>query len=286
MSGNFRIERRVMPIAGVGGHSYWALYDGSGHLVSEIHGLATGIDGKSKYIGSEIIGDTLKAYVFNRINPNETDDGGYYSGGGAGWSGYWDKNDPHVTVWTGSEQDAERIWQLGVDAANKINQNNYGYSWYGGEVGDGNCNSVNKTVGDAMGLPLPDLPGWTPGEKNLFEWDKRHGWDPEVWSWPVVVDLQPSMDKAEKTTSPIMIDLDGDGVKTTSISEGMFFDLNGDGASEKTGWSDGVDGFLAFDRNGNGVIDSGLELFGNETTLRNGVKAKNGFEALLEYDTN
>ncbi|MEW6351483.1 MAG: hypothetical protein AB1646_20720 [Thermodesulfobacteriota bacterium] len=43
---------------------------------------------------------------------------------------------------------------------------------------------------------------------------------------------------------------------------------------------------LAMDRNGDGSIDSGKELFGNETIMETGAKAENGFRALSELDSN
>ncbi|MCZ6187237.1 calcium-binding protein, partial [Campylobacter ureolyticus] len=46
------------------------------------------------------------------------------------------------------------------------------------------------------------------------------------------------------------------------------------------------DGILVIDKNGNGIIDNGNELFGNFTTKNNGDMANNGFEALKDYDTN
>jgi hypothetical protein len=46
------------------------------------------------------------------------------------------------------------------------------------------------------------------------------------------------------------------------------------------------DGMLVWDRNGNGQIDSGRELFGDQTVLANGQLAANGFAALAEQDTN
>ena len=40
------------------------------------------------------------------------------------------------------------------------------------------------------------------------------------------------------------------------------------------------------DLNGDGVINNGKELFGNNTMLKNGELAKNGFEALKDLDEN
>ena len=51
----------------------------------------------------------------------------------------------------------------------------------------------------------------------------------------------------------------------------------------RTAWVSGDDALLAFDRNGNGVIDSGRELFGT-ATLVGGRPAADGFEALAPLD--
>jgi len=91
---------------------------------------------------------------------------------------------------------------------------------------------------------------------------------------------------AQITKSPLVLDLNGDGiVGTTGVSAGAYFDHDGNGFAEETGWVGQGDGLLVLDRNGNGTIDNGTELFGSETKLANGQKAANGFEALKELDT-
>ena len=64
------------------------------------------------------------------------------------------------------------------------------------------------------------------------------------------------------------------------------FNDNGNGFAEKTGWISSDDALLVRDINGNGQIDDGSELFGDQTVLSNGKKAANGFEALADLDSN
>ena len=45
----------------------------------------------------------------------------------------------------------------------------------------------------------------------------------------------------------------------------ILFDHNADGVKTGTGWLNGDDAWLVLDRDGNGTIDSGRELFGVET---------------------
>lgn len=64
----------------------------------------------------------------------------------------------------------------------------------------------------------------------------------------------------------------------TRPKQGVLFDLDGDGVLEQISWTkeNSEVAFLALDRNGNGVIDNGTELFGDHTLP--GVA--NGFAAL------
>jgi hypothetical protein len=88
--------------------------------------------------------------------------------------------------------------------------------------------------------------------------------------------------------SPIIISLARDGYTLTGPAQGVKFDLNADGNPEQTAWTTigSNDAFLVLDRNGNGVIDNGSELFGNFTPQPAPPPNtfKNGFLALAVYD--
>jgi len=85
---------------------------------------------------------------------------------------------------------------------------------------------------------------------------------------------------------PLVIDLDGDGIEAVNIDGGVLFDFDGDGIKTGTGWIGADDGILVYDRNGNGIIDGGGELFGVDTIKADGTYAKDGFDALRELDSN
>ena len=102
----------------------------------------------------------------------------------------------------------------------------------------------------------------------------------------VMDELRALFQEAEGIRSPLIIDLDGDGVETISLAHGIHFDHDNNGFAEQTGWVGQDDGLLVRDINGNGFIDNGSELFGNNTLLNNGEKAANGFAALAELDEN
>jgi hypothetical protein len=85
--------------------------------------------------------------------------------------------------------------------------------------------------------------------------------------------------------SPIFVDLGGNGVKFTDAARGVHFDLNSRDDAEQISWFAPGEkaAWLALDRNGNGEIENGRELFGDFTAQPES-PTRNGFSALAEFD--
>lgn len=88
--------------------------------------------------------------------------------------------------------------------------------------------------------------------------------------------------------SPIVINLGGGAYSLSGAGDPVAFDIDANGTLDHIGWTAAGAplAFLALDRNHNGTIDNGSELFGNHTALPNGTVAANGFDALVPYDLN
>lgn len=92
--------------------------------------------------------------------------------------------------------------------------------------------------------------------------------------------------KKEILRDPLILDIDGDGIKTLGTTAGIHFDHDGNGFKELTGWAAPGDGVLMIDRDTDGILGNGSELFGDFTPLANGMLAVNGFQALAQFDIN
>lgn len=86
--------------------------------------------------------------------------------------------------------------------------------------------------------------------------------------------------------TPIFISSRGNRLNLTDRTNGVDFDLNSDGVAERIPWTEpgSDDVLLVIDRNGNGRIDDGSELFGNFSPQPALASAHNGFTALSVYD--
>jgi hypothetical protein len=86
-------------------------------------------------------------------------------------------------------------------------------------------------------------------------------------------------------SSPIIIDIEDEGFHLTSAEGGVNFDIGVLGYKEGVAWTDPGyhNAFLVLDRNNNGLIDDGKELFGSASPQPKS-NDPNGFRALAEFD--
>lgn len=153
------------------------------------------------------------------------------------------------------------------------------------DTGDGNA--FTKFINEVFGM-MKDIGGQsTQTGQSEQTGQKSTNTSASTSTTQVQVDIQLSFSFEVTDTQgrlqqsdPITLDLDGDGIELSSYTDGTKFDITGSGKNVNTGFVTGGDAFLALDRNGNGTIDSGKELFGDQ----NG--ATNGYEELRKLDSN
>lgn len=173
-------------------------------------------------------------------------------------------------------------------------------AWVGGVAGSAHADWDYFTAIAKRQVPVPDYGTWYVRSKHYRSWLYLFTFSNGEEAYGVEVkaktedeapadtnpddSLQAANDNNDPNTSPIIIDTAHDGFRLTSTDDGVLFDIDADGQLDRVAWTeaDGDDEFLAMDRNGNGRIDDGSELFGNHTPVypEGDVTAANGFEAL------
>jgi len=105
--------------------------------------------------------------------------------------------------------------------------------------------------------------------------------DGRTLGFGITVEMSRSYEKAYLSksreaiyTDPLVINLDTDAASLSDVS--FYFDLNCDGTEEEISSLNSGSGFLALDKNGDGEINDGSELFG--------AKTGDGFGELAQYD--
>lgn len=88
-------------------------------------------------------------------------------------------------------------------------------------------------------------------------------------------------------TDPLALDLGGNGFQTVGdLGAGtILFDHDGNSVRNGTGWLTGADAWVVLDRNGDGLITTGGELFGINTVMPDGSLDADGFTAIAPLDT-
>lgn len=137
------------------------------------------------------------------------------------------------------------------------------------------CNDLNANVNiDCSNGGCPD---------PSAEWECNNQW---TWQWNSQLCRCECLE-SNGCFTPIILDLAGNNFSLTSKANGVQFDFGGDGIKEQVPWTsaNSDDAWLALDRNGDGIINSSKELFGNGTQQPSGPEP-NGFKALAALDSN
>jgi Ca2+-binding RTX toxin-like protein len=177
-------------------------------------------------------------------------------------------------------QDGKVVYREGEDGSLRV--------WGDGQritirpgAGDAGSRSRNADGSSGLDAGTPDAPA---GGKPMLGLPMRGGGggatsDPS-YRTPFLV----AMGAPAPRRDPLLVDLDGDGIETLGTGAVTFFDHDGNGFAEMTGWAGADDGMLVMDRDGDGRITSGRELFGDRTVLQSGAVATSGMQALAEWD--
>jgi len=155
------------------------------------------------------------------------------------------------------------------------------------DVFNGFMNMVEDIMQAAEGTPAP-APAQGGGEFSLsaffsqVEFQLAQGEDGiSISARITAVSVEITMEGGGNQAEPLTLDLNGNGgIDLTGVDRGAFFDINGDGQADRTSFVAGGDAVLALDVNGNGRIDSALELFGDAGGF------SDGFGALSAHDLN
>lgn len=155
----YSIEARAYDIIGLAAHDFWVLRDEEGHVLGQLHGLATTTENQIKSMGT--LGDKLKFYHFGPrallfgLNPD------------------WDLNFIYANqqakpMFTGSPDEILGRWDNAVQALPYLNRLNVPYtpfavlSWF-----PINSNTAYALLSKLMGIPAHHFSGyWQPGWQN------------------------------------------------------------------------------------------------------------------------
>ena len=193
-------------------------------------------------------------------------------------------NQTHRWDWTpGPVEITSEQYQKIYDYARWVDEHPVEYGFF-----DNNC---VEFVEDALRI-IGDRPMWQDAV-----YPPQLKWQMEIYDWyhnalPGYLNDLYLRARNLLRRDPLAIDLDGDGIKTVGVDAGVLFDHDADAIKTGTGWLKAADAFVVLDRDGNGTIDSGRELFGVDTIVGTepltgrAIYAVDAFDALKSIDSN
>jgi Ca2+-binding RTX toxin-like protein len=138
---------------------------------------------------------------------------------------------------------------------------------------------INAAISRATNGPVPIE--WKPYEASLQIW--RLGGASEADIKVAVTGFIEADLALYASLKPIVLDMDGDGLELVDVNVSrVLFDGDGDGFRDLIGWVAADDGFLGYDRNGDGLIDNA-----NEISFVNYIPgAQSDLAGLVFFDSN
>lgn len=140
--------------------------------------------------------------------------------------------------------------------------------------------TISNTTGNIIGQELHCYGAVATGHSNDFNIHRTEGSNVACMPDP------PEREEIPKENCPVLLDLEMNGFRLSGPDPAVRFDIDADGSPDEIAWTraEGDDAFLCLDRNGNGIIDDGSELFGYATLLLSGERAQVGYRALADLD--
>ena len=235
--------------------------------------------------------DVLKQYLwfYNQVknnspanNPNGTNPNSWdYKQGGAQYEGFGNFNYGATGTAMGIPEEVLLRMAGAAQGGAKTSLKNFGTPFGGPPYGDDPVDQA--AIRD--GIDFARRKGFD-RPNNL--WRK---WINDLFGSPISPDIGTQTQSGITWTQPrdpLILDLDGDGTELTASNSAVLFDHNADGIKTGSQWARPDDCILVRDLNGNGLIDSGRELFGDQTVYTSGPlfgqTAANGFAALKALD--
>lgn len=160
----YTIEARAYNILGVASHDFWVLRDDKGHVLGQLHGLATGPNHVIKAIGT--FGDKLRFYHFGPrallfgLNPARN-------------FNYIKAGQQAKPMLSGSPEDVLARWDHAVKILPYLNSLDARYTPFGiFGFAPINSNAAYCLLGQLMGIPVHYFtrywqPGWRNAQKIL-----------------------------------------------------------------------------------------------------------------------
>lgn len=148
------------------------------------------------------------------------------------------------------------------------------------------CTTEDGQEGTNFCIMVDDEELYTPCSTQAPPCEPGEGWDMgcmgEICFWNGESFERYSWEEDDCNT-PLVLNFDGSPVEFSPASAASF-DLSPDSTCLSTDWPTAP--WLALDRDGDGFIRDGGELFGNATKMTAGGYAEHGFAALTELDSN